>query len=42
MILDYPFASKQEWEMVSYLLKSDLSMTALDEFLNLQLVSLIV
>jgi hypothetical protein len=38
----YPFASQPEWEMVSYLLKSGLSMTATDEFLKLQLVSLIV
>jgi hypothetical protein len=38
----YPFASQPEWEMASYLLKSGLSMTATDEFLKLQLVSLIV
>ena len=38
----YPFASQPEWEMASYLLKSGLSMAAMDEFLKLQLVSLIV
>ena len=38
--LYYPFASQSEWELASYLLKSDLSMAAIDEFLNLQLVSL--
>jgi hypothetical protein len=38
----YPFASQPEWEMASYLLKSGLSMAATDEFLKLQLVSLIV
>ena len=38
----YPFASQPEWEMGSYLLKSGLSIAATDEFLKLQLVSLIV
>lgn len=38
----YPFASQPEWEVASYLLKSGLSMVATDEFLKLQLVSLIV
>ena len=38
----YPFASQPEWEMASYLLKSGLSMAKTDEFLKLQLVSLIV
>ena len=38
----YPFASQPEWEMASYLLKSGLSMAAMDEFLKLQLVSLVV
>jgi hypothetical protein len=39
--LYHPFASQSEWELASYLLKSDLSMAAINEFLNLQLVSLI-
>lgn len=37
--LFYPFASRQEWELASFLLKSDLSRVAIDQFLNLQLVS---
>ena len=36
--LYYPFATLPEWELVSFLLKSDLSMAATDEFLKLQLV----
>ena len=39
--LYYPFASKQDWEMGSWLLQSGLSMAAIDQFLHLQLVSLI-
>jgi hypothetical protein len=37
--LYYPFASKPEWELASFLLKSDLSRVAIDQFLKLQLVS---
>jgi hypothetical protein len=37
--LYYPFASQPEWELASYLLKSGLSMVAVDEFLKLQMVS---
>lgn len=35
----YPFASRPEWELASFLLKSGLSMVATDEFLKLQIVS---
>jgi len=35
----YPFASRDEWELASFLLRSDLSMSALDEFLSLSMVS---
>ena len=35
----YPFASQPEWELASFLLKSGLSMVAMDEFLKLQMVS---
>lgn len=35
----YPFASKEEWELASFLLRSDLSMKSIDKFLKLQLVS---
>jgi hypothetical protein len=35
----YPFASQPEWELASFLLKSDLSRVAIDQFLKLQLVS---
>lgn len=38
-LLYYPFASQQEWELASFLLKSDLSMAAIDDFLKLQLIS---
>jgi hypothetical protein len=34
----YPFASKDEWQMASFLLRSDLSMAALDQFFKLELV----
>jgi hypothetical protein len=37
--LYYPFASQPEWELALYLLKSGLSMVAVDEFLKLQMVS---
>jgi hypothetical protein len=37
--LYYPFASQPEWELASFLLKSDLSRVAIDEFLKLHLVS---
>lgn len=37
--LYYPFASRPEWELASFLLKSDLSRVAIDQFLKLQLVS---
>jgi len=36
--LYYPFASGVDWELVSWLLCSRLSMAAIDEFLSLQLV----
>lgn len=36
--LFYPFASQPEWELASFLLKSDLSRVAIDQFLKLQLV----
>jgi hypothetical protein len=39
MNLYYPFASQPEWELASFLLKSGLSMVAIDEFLKLQMVS---
>jgi hypothetical protein len=38
--LYYPFASRQEWQMASFLLRSSLSMDAIDEFLSLELVGL--
>jgi len=34
----YPFASKDDWEMASFLLRSGLSMALIDDFLSLQLV----
>lgn len=37
--LYYPFASKEEWELASFLLRSDLSMKSIDKFLKLELVS---
>lgn len=36
--LYYPFTSRDEWELVSYLLRSSLSMAAIDKFLKLSLV----
>ena len=38
--LYYPFASRQEWQMASFLLRSSLSITAVDEFLSLELACL--
>jgi hypothetical protein len=38
--LYYPFASQLEWELASFLLKSDLSRIAIDQFLKLRLVSI--
>ena len=38
----YPFASRAEWELASFLLRSDLSMNLIDKFLKLELVSTIV
>ena len=40
--LYYPFASKQDWEMASWLLRSSLSMPAIDQFLHLELASCIL
>jgi hypothetical protein len=37
--LFYPFASRAEWELAAFLLRSDLSLAALDMFLSLDLVS---
>ena len=34
----YPFASKDEWELASFLLRSGLSMAAMDKFFKLGLV----
>jgi hypothetical protein len=34
----YPFASRQEWEIASFLLCSSLSMIMIDKFLSLELV----
>jgi hypothetical protein len=34
----YPFASKDEWQIASFLLRSDLSMAALDKFFKLEFV----
>ena len=39
--LYYPFASKAEWQLGSWLLQLKLSMQAINEFLRLDLVSLI-
>lgn len=37
--LYYPFASRNEWEMASFLLRSHISMVAIDRFLKLEMVS---
>jgi len=39
--LYYPFASKAKWQLGSWLLQSNLNMQTIDEFLRLNLVSLI-
>jgi hypothetical protein len=38
--LYYPFASRNEWELASFLLRSNLSMALVNKFLSLNLVSL--
>ena len=38
--LYYPFASRDEWELASFLLHSHLSMASIDKFLKLKLVSI--
>lgn len=35
----YPFASREEWALASFLIRSNLSMAAMDELLSLSLVS---
>jgi hypothetical protein len=35
----YPFQTRSEWELASWLLRSGLSMQAINDFLNLELVS---
>jgi hypothetical protein len=37
--LYYPFASKDEWELAAFLLRSNLSMASIDSFLSLKSVS---
>jgi len=37
--LYYPFASRDKWELASFLLRSNLSMASIDKFLNLGMVS---
>ena len=37
--LFYPFASQEEWQIASWLLRSHLSMAAINEFLSLEMVS---
>ena len=37
--LYYPFASKGEWELAAFLLRSNLSMASIDSFLSLKPVS---
>jgi hypothetical protein len=37
--LYYPFASKEEWEIAAFLLRSGMSMALIDDFLKLQFVS---
>jgi hypothetical protein len=37
--LYYPFASRDDWEMAAFLLRSGLSMAKIDDFLKLQVVS---
>ena len=38
--LYYPFASQPEWELASFLLRSNLSRVAIDQLLKLQSVSI--
>ena len=38
--LYYPFSSRPEWEMASFLLNSSLSMQEIDHYLQLELVGL--
>lgn len=38
--LYYPFASKEDWEMAAFLLRSGMSMALIDDFLKLQIVSI--
>ncbi|KAH9017835.1 hypothetical protein EDB84DRAFT_1245978, partial [Lactarius hengduanensis] len=35
----YPFASRAEWEMAAFLLRSGLAMSSIDSFLSLELIS---
>ena len=37
--LFYPFTSQEDWQVASWLLRSHLSMAAIDSFLSLDLVS---
>lgn len=37
--LFYPFASREDWELASWLSRSSLSMASIDSFLSLELVS---
>ncbi|KIK27112.1 hypothetical protein PISMIDRAFT_47509, partial [Pisolithus microcarpus 441] len=37
----YPFASREDWQIASWLLRSHLSMAAIDSFLSLELVGYI-
>lgn len=39
--LYYPFASRKEWEVASFLLRSSLSMANINKFLKLEMVGLI-
>jgi hypothetical protein len=39
--LYYPFASRDEWELAAFLLRSDLSLASIDSFLSLKLVSVL-
>lgn len=38
--LYYPFASKEDWEIAAFLLRSGMSMALIDDFLNLRFVSM--
>jgi hypothetical protein len=38
----YPFASKQDWEIASWMVRSNLSMAIIDEFLSIELVCLFI